>query len=76
MSRHAVRSMFGMSYVDRDIVTGKLPGVKVQPVVGHFDLVAVNDFLFEDSISVAKTVTPGGVVETGQAVEEASSKST
>lgn len=68
--------MFDSSYVDRDIVTGELPGVKVQPIVGHFDLVAVNDFLFEDSVSVAKTVAPGGVVETSQAVEEASSKST
>lgn len=68
--------MLGVSYVDRDIMTGELPGVKVQPVVGHFDLVAVNDFLFEDSVSVAKTVAPGGVVEAGQAVEEASSKAT
>lgn len=67
---------FGLSYVDGDIVTGELPGVKVQPVVRHFDLVTVNDFLFEDSVSVTKTVTPGGVVETSQAVEEASSKST
>lgn len=63
-------------YVDRDIVTWELPGVKVQPIVRHFDLVAVNDFLFEDSVSVAKTVAPCGVVEGSQTVEEASSEST
>lgn len=63
------------SYVNRDIVAGELPGVKVQPIVGNFHLVTVDDFLLEDSVSVAKTVAPGGIVERSQAVEEAGSKS-
>lgn len=53
-------------------MAGKLPGVKVQPVVGHFHLVAVNDLLLENTIAVAETVAPGRVIEGGQTVEEAS----
>lgn len=63
------------SYINRDVVAGELPGVKVQPIVGNLNLVTVDDFLLEDSVSVAKAVAPGGIVERSQAVEEASSKS-
>jgi hypothetical protein len=57
-------------------MTGELPGVKIQPIVGYFDLVAVNDFLLEDSVSITKTIAPGGVVKRSQTVKETSSKST
>lgn len=51
---------------------GKLPGVKVQPVVRHLDLVPVDNLLLEDSVAVPQTVAPGGIVETRETVEEAS----
>ena len=54
----------------------KLPGVKVEPVVWNFDLVSVDDFLLENSISVSEAVTPGGEVEGGQAVKETSCETT
>ncbi len=60
------------TYVNSHIVTRKLPGVKVQPVVGNFNLISINNFLLEDAVAVAKAVAPGGVVERCQAVEEAS----
>ncbi len=60
--------------VDGYIVARKLPWVKVQPVVGNFNLVSINNFLLEDAVAVAKTVAPGGVVERSQAVEEAGSE--
>jgi hypothetical protein len=36
--------------VDSHVVAGKLPGIKVQPVVGNLDLVPVDDLLLEDTI--------------------------
>lgn len=57
-------------------MTGELPRVEVQPVVGDFNLVAVNDFLLENTVAVSQTVTPGREVERGQTVEEASGQST
>lgn len=62
------------TYINRDIVTSELPGVEVEPVVGHLDLVSIDNLLLEDTISVTQTVAPGGVVERRQTVEEASSK--
>ncbi len=59
------------TYIDGNIMAGKLPGVKVQPVVGNFHLVAVNDFLLDDAVAVAETVAPGWVVKGCQAVKEA-----
>lgn len=60
------------TYVNSHIVTRELPGIKVQPVVGNFNLVSIDNFLLEDAVAVAKAVAPGGVVERSQAVEEAS----
>lgn len=54
----------------------KLPRVEVKPVVGDFDLVSIDDLLLEDSVSISKTVAPGGVVERSQAVEEAGCETT
>jgi hypothetical protein len=57
-------------------VPGKLPGVKVEPVVGHLDLVAVDNLLLEDTVAVAQAVAPCRVVQTGETVEEAGGKPT
>ncbi len=62
-------------YVHGHVVPGELPGVKVEPVVGDFDLVSVDDLLLEDAVTVSQTVAPGRKVERGQAVEEAGGKS-
>lgn len=56
-------------------MSGELPGVKVEPVVRHLNLISVDDFLLENSISISKTVTPGRVVERGKTVQEASGES-
>ena len=60
-------------YVDSHIVPGEFPGVEVKPVVGHFDLVAVDNLLLEDAVAVPQTVAPGRVIQAGETVEEASS---
>lgn len=60
--------------VNRHIVSGELPGVEIEPVVGHFDLVAVDDLLLEDTIPVSQTIAPGGVVERGKTVQETGSQ--
>lgn len=59
-------------YINSDIVSGEFPGVEIKPVVGHLDLVTVNDLLLKDAVAVPQAVAPGRVVETGEAVEEAS----
>lgn len=53
-------------------MSGELPRVKVEPVVWNFDLVSINDFLLENSVSVSETVAPSGEVEGGQTVKETS----
>lgn len=60
--------------IDSDIVTRELPGVEVEPVVWHLDLVSVDDLLLEDTVAVPEAVTPGRVVEGSQTVEEAGSE--
>ena len=35
--------------VDSNVMTGELPWVEVKPVVRDFDLISINDFLFEDT---------------------------
>lgn len=60
-----------LTYINRHIVARKLPRVKLEPVVGNLDLVAVNDFLLEDAVAVAQAIAPGGVVERGETVKEA-----
>lgn len=64
------------TYINSHVVARKLPGVKVQPVVGNFNLVSVDNLLLENAVTVAKTVSPGGVVERGETVEEAGGKAT
>jgi hypothetical protein len=63
------------THVNCNVVSRELPGVKVQPVVGDLNLVAINDLLLENTISISKTVAPGGEVERCKTVEEASSQS-
>lgn len=62
--------------INSDIVARELPGVEVEPVVWHLDLVAVDDLLLEDTVAVPEAVTPGRVVEGSQTVEEAGSETT
>lgn len=57
-------------------MAGELPGVKVKPIIGNLDLVAVDNLLLEDSVSVPQTVAPSGEIKRGKAVEEASGKPT
>jgi len=52
-------------------VSGEFPGVEVKPVVRHLDLIAIDDLLFEDAVTVPQAVTPGRVIQTCKAVEEA-----
>jgi hypothetical protein len=58
-------------HVNDNVVTLELPGVEVEPVVWHFDLITVNDLLLEDTVTVTQPVSPGRVVERGHGVEEA-----
>lgn len=57
-------------------MTRELPGVEVQPVVGHLDLVPVDNLLLEDTIPVTQPIAPGGEVQSSHTVEEASSETT
>jgi len=63
-----------ITHVNCHIMAGKLPRVEVEPVVGHLDLVALDDFLLEDAVAVSQTVAPGRIVERGEAVKEAGGK--
>jgi hypothetical protein len=64
-----------MTYVNNHVVSQELPRIKVQPIIGHLDLVAVNYFLLEDTVSVSQPIAPRRVVERSQTVKEASGKS-
>lgn len=65
-----------MAYIDSNVVSWELPGVEVKPVIRHLDLVSIDNFLLENAISISETVTPSGVVEGRQTVEETGSEST
>jgi hypothetical protein len=65
-----------MTYINSDVVSWELPGVEVEPVIRHLDLVSIDNFLLENAISISETVPPSGVVEGGQTVEETGSEST
>ena len=52
-----------VTYINCDVVPGELPGIKVKPVVRHLNLIPIDNFLLENTISISKTITPGGVVE-------------
>ena len=62
--------------IDRDIVARKLPWVEVKPIVWNFDLVAIDYLLFEDTVPVTQSITPGWVVECCHAVKETGSQTT
>lgn len=49
---------------------GKFPGVEVEPIIGNFDLVAINDLLFENTVAVPQSITPCREVQCGHAIEE------
>ena len=51
--------------VNYNVMALELPWVEVQPVVGNFDLVSVDNLLLKDTVAVAQAVTPGRVVERG-----------
>lgn len=53
------------AYIHSDIVSGELPRVEVEPVVGYFHLISIDDLLLENTISVSQAVAPGRVVERG-----------
>ena len=55
-----------------DIMSGKFPRIKVEPVIGHFNLIAIDNLLLEDTIPISQTVAPSREVKRRQAVEEAS----
>lgn len=56
-------------------MTGELPGVEVEPVIGDLDLVTIDNLLLEDTVPVAQAITPGGVVQGRKTVEETGGKS-
>lgn len=39
--------------VYRNVMSRKLPRIQVEPIVGHFDLISVDDILLENSVPVA-----------------------
>lgn len=65
-----LRVLDSATYIDSYVVPGEFPGVEIQPVVGNLDLVAVDDLLFEDTITISQTIAPGRVVQACQTVEE------
>ena len=60
--------------VHGDIVPREFPRVKVQPIIGYFNLVAVDDFLLEDTVSVTQAISPSRVVQCSHAIKETSSQ--
>jgi hypothetical protein len=55
-------------------VSWKLPRIEVKPVIRNLDLIAIHNFLLEDTISVSQSVSPGWVVERCQGVQETGSQ--
>lgn len=54
----------------------EFPRIEIKPVIGNLDLVAIHDFLLEDTISVSQSVSPGRNVERSHGVQETSSQAT
>lgn len=65
-----------LAYIHSHIVSRELPRVKVEPIIRNLNLIPVDDFLLEYSISVPQTIAPGGEAQGRQAVEEASRETT
>ena len=53
----------------------ELPGVEVQPVIRNLDLISIHNFLLEDTVSVAKSISPCRIVQSSHTVKEARRKS-
>ena len=60
--------------VHGDIVPRKFPRVEVQPIIGYFNLVAVDDFLLEDTVSITQAISPSRIVHGSHAIKETSSQ--
>ena len=54
---------------------GELPGVEVEPVIRNLDLISIDNFLLEDTVSVAEPISPRRIVQSGHTVKEARRKS-
>ena len=65
------------AYWINDVGAFDLPGVSIfEPVVWNFNLLAIDDLLFEYSVVVSDTVAPSWDFHGGQTIEEASSEAT
>lgn len=53
----------------------KLPGVEIQPVIGDLDLISIHNFLLEDSVSIAKPISPRRIIQSSHTVKETCRKS-
>lgn len=60
--------------VDSNIMTSKLPRIKIEPVIRHLNLITIHNLLLENTIAVPQPVTPSRVVQTGQRVQKARRK--
>lgn len=61
--------------INSDIVPRELPRVEIEPVIGDLNLISIDNFLFEDTISVPESVSPSRKVHRRHAIEEARGKS-
>jgi hypothetical protein len=64
------------TYIYNNIVSREFPRVEIKPVIGNLDLVAIHDFLLENTISVSQSISPGWHVERSQGVQETGSQTT
>jgi hypothetical protein len=64
------------THINDDIVSWKLPRIKVEPVIWNLNLVSIDNLLLEDSISVSQSITPGWKVQGSHRVQEAGSETT
>ena len=53
----------------------ELPGVEIEPVIRNLDLISIDNFLLEDTVSVAEPISPRRVVQRSHTVKEARRKS-
>ena len=60
--------------VHSDIVPRKLPRVEVQPIIWYLDLISVDDFLLEDTISVTQAIPPSRIIQRSHAVKKTRSQ--
>ena len=51
------------TYIYNDIMSGEFPRIEIEPVIGNFNLVAINNLLLENTIAVSQSVTPSRVIE-------------